>query len=128
MKQDAKGAVIHEAAMTVQPVKVAELASAIGTDSAAETAALVLWFGPTVAGDARLVEVLDLDFSRALLAGHTYEWARPFRPGEQIQARLVVDDVYTKGDNQFAVVKAEFRDAGGDVVQSQRTTFIERGA
>lgn len=114
--------------MTVEPVKLTELTNAIGTASAKETATLVPWFGPTLAGDARLVEVLDLDFSRALLAGHVYEWSRPFRPGEEVQARLVVDDVYTKGNNEFAVVKAEFRDAAGDIVQSQRTTFIERGA
>ncbi len=127
MNDRAKGQTILETELRVEPVKLAELERAIGTDSAGQTAALVPYFGPTIAGEGRLVEVLDLDFAKALLAGHAYEWSRPFVPGERLRVRVYVDDVYQRGPNSFAIVAAEFQDGAGAVVQRQRTTFIERG-
>jgi len=118
---------VYEGALRVEPVKLAELAAAIGTDSAGTTAPLVLWFGPTVAGDDLLVETIGLDLGRALLAGQRYDWERPFRPGETVGVKLAVDDVYEKGANQFAVLLAEFRDDDGAIIHTQHTTFIERG-
>jgi len=123
-----KGRVVHQAELRVEPVKLTELAAAIGTPHAALTASLVLWFGATIGGDQRLVDALSMDLSRALLSGHRYDWSRPFRPGESIQARLSVEDVYEKGTNHFAVLLTEFHDAAGELVQTQRTTFIERAA
>lgn len=128
MREEAVGAIVHEAAVRVEPVKLAELATAIGTESAATTATLVPWFGATVGGEQRLVETLGMDLSRALLAGHRYDWERPFEPGEDIAVKVFVDQIYSKGDNQFAIIRSEFRDRGGDLVHSQTTTFIERGA
>ena len=83
--------------------------------------------GPTAAGEQQLIDVLGLDLSRALLAGQSYTWARPLEPGETVSMKVVVDDVYDKGNNTFGVVKTEIRDAKGAVVQEQRTTFLERG-
>ena len=128
MDLTAKGRTIVEGERTVEPVKLEELALAIGTNTAAETATLVPFFGATVAGDAKLVEALDVDLARLLLAGHAWQWERPFVPGETVGVHLYVEDVFTKGDNSFAVVVSEFRGAEGDLVQVQRTTFIERGA
>lgn len=128
MRKEAVGEVVHEATLRVEPVKLAEMAIAIGTDSASETATLVPWFGVTVGGERLLVDSLDMDLGRALLAGHSYQWVRPFEPGEQINARIVVEQIFTKGDNEFAVLVTQFRDGDGDLVQSQTTTFIERGA
>ena len=127
MRKDAVGEVVHEATMRVEPVKLAELTAAIGTESASETARIVPWFGVTIGGDQRLVDTLDMDLSRALLAGHRYDWHRPVEPGEEIQARVTVDQVFSKGDNDFAVLTTEFRDAANELVQTQTTTFIERG-
>ena len=121
-----KGRVVHEADLRVEPIKVDELAAAIGTPTAADTASLVHWFGATIGGDARLVEALGMDLSRALLSGHRYDWVRPFRTGEAIHARLVVEDVFEKGTNHVAIVAAEFLDDTGRLVQRQHTTFIER--
>jgi acyl dehydratase len=128
MDLQSKGKVVHEGELRVEPVKLAELAAAIGTATAAETSSLVLWFGPTVAGDAALVDAIGLDLSKALLAGHRFDWSRPFRAGETVQARVAVEDAYEKGANHFAVLVAEFRDADGAIIQTQHTTFIERGA
>jgi hypothetical protein len=123
---ESKGRIVHEATLQAEPTKLRELEAAIGTESAAQTVPLVAWFGATIGGDACLVEALGMDLSRALLSGHRYDWRRPFRSGETITARLTVEDVYEKGRNQFAVLLAEFRDADGELVQAQHTTFIER--
>ncbi|EUA29804.1 FAS1-like dehydratase domain-containing protein [Mycobacterium saskatchewanense] len=104
------------------------MAAAIGTESAGETARLTLYFGPTVAGEQLLVDRLGLDLSRALLAGQSYEWQRPFEPQETVTIRVFIDDVYEKGSNTFGVVATEIRDDSGDLVQQQRTTFIEATA
>jgi acyl dehydratase len=128
MDLNSKGRLIHEAELTVEPVKLAELVAAIGTPTASETASLVLWFGATIGGDDNLVQALDMDLGRALLSGQRYEWNRPFRPGETVRARLTVADVIEKGSNHLAVILAEFRDEAGDLIQSQHTTFIEKGS
>lgn len=128
MDLDSKGRVVHEATLRVEPVKVSELEDAIGTPTAPATASLVTWFGATIGGDARLVEALGMDLSRAMLSGHRYDWNRPFRPGETVHAKLAVEDAFEKGANQFAVLIAEFRDDEGGLIQTQHTTFIERSA
>ena len=128
MRSDVVGDVVFEATLRVEPVKLAELAAAVGTDSAEDTARLVPWFGVTVGGDQLLVDALEMDLGRALLAGHRYEWHRPFESGEAITARVVVESVHTKGSNDFAVLRTEFRDQSGELAQTQTTTFIERGA
>lgn len=126
MDLSAKGQTLVEAEKRVEPVKLAELSTAIGTDTGVETARLVPFFGPTVAGERVLVEGLGLDLSQALLAGHSYEWTRPLEPGETVSVRVLVEDVHEKGSNTFGVVVTEIRDESGDLVQEQRTTFMER--
>ena len=128
MDLESKGRTVHEAELRVEPVKLAELVAAIGTPNAADTASLVLWFGATIGGDEKLVAALSMDLSKALLSGHRYDWVRPFRSGETVNAKLVVEDVFEKGANHLAVLVAEFRDADGELIQTQHTTFIERGA
>jgi hypothetical protein len=127
MKLEAKGRILLEEERRVDPVKLAELAVALGTDTAQDTARLVLFFAPAMIGQDDLAAALDLDFSRALLVGHRWHWERPFTPAETVAVRLQVEDVYFKGDNGFAIVVAEFRDAAGELIQAQWTTFIERG-
>src|SRR5436305_1246735 len=117
---NAKGRTILEEERTVEPVKLAELAQALGTPTASETAALVPFFGPTLAGEQRLAETLDMNFSRALLVGQAWRWERPFVAGERVTVRLFVEDVFFKGENSFALVVAEARDSVGTLVQEQR--------
>jgi hypothetical protein len=126
MNPSAKGQTLIEVRQRVEPVKLAELAAAIGTDSGGETARLVPYFGPTIAGEQLLVDLLGLDLSRALLAGQSYEWRRPLEPGETVAIRVFIENVYEKGSNTFGVVATEIRDDSGELVQQQRTTFIER--
>jgi hypothetical protein len=128
VNEQAKGRVLVDGERRVEAVKITELAEALNTPSASQTATLVPFFGPTLAGQEHFVDTLEIDLSRALLAGHRWHWERPLEPGETVTARLFVDDVFVKGDNTFAVVVTEVRDGAGDLVQQQWTTFIERGA
>jgi hypothetical protein len=123
-----KGEVLFEGRRRIDGLKLEELATALGSDTATETATLVPFFGPTVVGEELFVEALEVDFSRALLGGISYRWERPFQEGELVDVRLWVEDMYQKGNLQFAVVTSEYRDAAGAVVQVQRATFIEQGA
>ena len=128
MHEHAKGSVLCEVREVVSAARLRALARAIGTESGAQTATLAPFFGPTVGGEGTVVEGLGLDLSRALLGGVSYEWQRPFRPEETVSVRVTVDDVYSRGRNQFGVVVAEFRGGDGELIQRQTTTFVERRA
>jgi acyl dehydratase len=128
MKLDAKGATVHHGQVVVSAARLAELAAALGTTSGAQTATLVPFFGPTVAGETQFVDVLGLDLSRAMLGGLNYEWVRPFRAGETVDVKVFIDNVFDKGSNRFGVVVAEFHDTEQRLIQRQSSTFIERAA
>ena len=130
MRTDAKGAVLYEGDKLVDPSRLAELQEAIGTSTAAKTARLVPFFGPTAGGEELVTSPsgLGLDLSRGLLGGLTYEWARAYDPGETVHVRITVEDLYTKGRNTFAILASEFTDSEGNLIQRQTATFIERGA
>jgi hypothetical protein len=124
---EAQGATVYRGERVVSTALLEAVTAALDTESAAETARLVPFFGPTLDGEAHLVEVLGLDLSRALLGGVSYEWERPFRSDESVRAHVVVDKVFDRGSNRFGVVVAEFSDAEGALIQRQAATFIERG-
>lgn len=128
MKAEAAGALVHEGQVTISADHQDAVARAIGTPSAVDTASLVPFFGPTVAGEGRFQEVIGLDLSRALLGGIGFEWERPFRRGETVGVKVFVDKVFDKGANRFGIVIAEFRDGDGVLIQRQSATFIERSA
>jgi acyl dehydratase len=128
VKQEAQGASIHRGAEVVSERRLDGLTLALGSPSAAETAHLVPFFGPTIAGETHFVEILGLDLSRALLGGLSYDWVRPFEADETVDVEVFVDKVFDKGDNRFGVVVTEFKDSHGDLIQRQSATFIERGA
>jgi hypothetical protein len=129
MDTSIKGKTLAEEVRVIDPQKLDELATAIGTPTGTETATLVPYFGPTLAaGEQRFVDDLGLDLARALLGGLEYEWSRPFKAGETIHARVFVEDAYEKSSMVFAIVACEFTDADGGLIQRHRATFIERGA
>lgn len=128
MNLNAEGTTVHEGQDVVSEVALAELAAALGTTSGVQTATLVPYFGPTVAGETQFVEVLGLDLSRTMLGGLNYEWVRPFRAGETVEVKVFIDKVFDKGSNRFGIVVAEFRDAEQQLIQRHSSTFIERAA
>lgn len=128
MKLDAQGSVLVESEEVISARRLDALSTALGTDSAPQTATLVPFFGPTVAGESTVVEGLDMDLSRTLLGGLGYQWVRPFVAGEPVRSKVVVEQVYQRGGNTFAVVVTEFTDPAGELIQRQTATFIERAA
>ncbi|MEW6470788.1 MAG: MaoC family dehydratase N-terminal domain-containing protein [Actinomycetota bacterium] len=128
MKESMKGQTLFEVERTIDPLKLEELSTALATESAGETATLVPFFGPTIPGEQLFVELLEMDLSRALLGGISYQWTRPFQPGEKVSVKVFVEDLYDKGNLQFVIVTSEFRGGDGDVIQTHKATFIERGA
>jgi hypothetical protein len=128
VRLEAEGMRVHDGQEVVSAAKLDDLARALGSPSSSESAGLVPFFGPTVAGETHFVEVLGLDLSRALLGGLDYEWVRPFREGESVGVKVFIDKVFDKGSNRFGVVVAEFSDSDGGLIQRQSSTFIERGA
>ncbi|WP_019874016.1 FAS1-like dehydratase domain-containing protein [Sporichthya polymorpha] len=125
MRVDAAGTLVYEGEEIVSATQLRKLAEAIDTPAATETATLVPWFGPTVAGEKQFVEALDLDLSRALLAGLSYEWVRPFVADESVAVRVLIAKVFDKGTNRFGVVVTEFSDKSGQLIHRQNATFIE---
>jgi hypothetical protein len=128
MHEDAKGTTLLQQHLMVSTTALSALELSLGSPSAPGTARLVPYFAATIGGESTAVDGLGLDLSRALLAGLEYEWRRPFLAEEEVQVRVVVDDVYMKGTNQFGVISAEFTGADGALVQRQKVTFIERGS
>jgi N-terminal half of MaoC dehydratase len=127
MNLDIKGKAVVDTEIVVDEDRLRDLVAAIGTSSAADVAPLVPFFGPTAAGEKSVVGPLGLDLSKALQGAQSYEWHRPFRPGERVKFRVTIEDVTDRGAAHFASVLAEFRDTSGALIQRQRTIFIERG-
>jgi len=127
MRADRKGSVLLRAELVAHAVKLEELAHALGdTPSAAETASIGLFFGPTVVGYRNFVDAIELDLNRALLGGHEINWQRPFRPDERVTAEMTMVDHANKNGMEIGTFETRFTSASGEPIQSQRTTFIER--
>jgi hypothetical protein len=125
MKPDAAGVVIHQGEAIVSGARIRGVAQALASASGAETATLVPWFGPTVAGEQQFVTALGLDLTKALLGGLSYQWERPFQVEETVGVKVFVQSVTDKGTNRFGVVVSEFNDKSGRLIHRQSATFIE---
>lgn len=126
MRGDLKGQVLLRLSTRAHAVKLAELEALLGTGSARDTARLLPFFGPTVAGEAAFAEALGLQLDRALLGGHAIEFQRPFKPDEELDVELRLADYAEKNSMQFGTVETRFLTPQGEEIQVQRTTFIER--
>ncbi len=128
MNLDTLGKVVVDTELVVDPERLALLARAIGTPTAMETALRVPFFGATAAGQDSVVGPLGMDLRRALQGGQSFEWHRPFRSGERVRLTVTIEDILDKTTLHLATVLAEFRGADGELIQRQRTSFIERAA
>ena len=93
MNLNIRGTVLVETELVVEPARVEQLAKALGTNSGAETALRVPFFGPTAAGQDSVVGPLEMDLRRALQGGQSYEWHRAFVPGETVKVTISVQIV-----------------------------------
>ena len=120
------GEVIVDTELVVDEEHLRQLAAAIGTPTGAETALRVPFFGPTAAGQDSVVGPLGMDLRRALQGGQSYEWHRSFVAGERVRLVVTIEDILDKTTLHLATVLAEFWGADGELIQRQRTTFVER--
>jgi hypothetical protein len=126
MKAEMKGQTLLTLDTKAHAVKLAEMEALLGTPTARETARLALFFGPTVAGEARFVEAVGLNLDRALLGGHEIAARRPFVPDEPVRIEMKLADCSEKNGMQFGTIETRFATPAGEEIQTQRTTFIER--
>lgn len=126
MKSELKGQVFMTADTRADAVKMAELAIILSTPTAQQTASVALFFGPTVSGSQKFVDALGLDLRGTLLGGHEVSWTRPFVPDEPLKAELRLVDYTEKNGVEIGVIETRFTTPKGDLVQFQRTTFLER--
>ncbi|NBQ76549.1 MAG: hypothetical protein EBU14_14575, partial [Acetobacteraceae bacterium] len=71
---------------------------------------------------------LGLNLSRALLAGHELEFERPFEPDEPVEVELILAEYSEKNGMQVGTIESKFCTPEGQLIQRQKTTFIERMA
>ena len=128
MKAELKGKVLLRTQTRAHAVKIDELAALLGTPSGGQTARLVPFFGPCIAGEAAFVEALGLNLDRALLGGHAIEFDRPFVPDEPLHVEMRLADYSEKNGMQFGTIETRFCTPHGEEIQLQTTTFIERMA
>jgi acyl dehydratase len=127
MRDMKNGEVLLKASLVAHRVKQEELAHALGdTPTAATTAAVGLFFGPTVAGYRQFVDAVALDLNRALLGGHETAWSRPFHPDEAVIAEMTLAERTQKNGMDIGVCETRCCTPQGELIQTQRTTFIER--
>lgn len=126
MNLDRLGEVLVDTELVVEPANLELLASAIGTPTAEATARLVPFFGATAAGQHSVVEPLGMDLRRGLQGGQSYEWHRAFVPGERVRVVVSIEDILDKGSLHLATVLSEYRGSDGELIQRQRTVFVER--
>lgn len=127
MRRDRIGQPLLKAQLVAYKVKLEEVAAALGdTPTSQHTARLGLFFGPTVVGYRNFVDAINLDLGRALLGGHETRWNRPFEPDEQVTAEMIMVDYQEKNGMEIGVFETAFSTPSGELIQTQRTTFIER--
>ncbi|WP_419552802.1 FAS1-like dehydratase domain-containing protein [Candidatus Poriferisodalis sp.] len=126
MNLETLGQVLVETEVVVEPESVALLVDALGTPTAGEVALRLPFFGPTVGGSDSVVGPIGLSLERGLAGGQSFEWHRSFRLGEQVSVVVSVEDIIDKGTLHLATVLSEYRDADGELIQRQRTVFVER--
>ncbi|WP_420623485.1 FAS1-like dehydratase domain-containing protein [Candidatus Poriferisodalis sp.] len=126
MNLETLGQVLVETEVVVEPESVALLVDALGTPTAGEVALRLPFFGPTVGGSDSVVGPIGLSLERGLAGGQSFEWHRSFRLGERVSVVVSVEDIIDKGTLHLATVLSEYRDADGELIQRQRTVFVER--
>lgn len=71
-------------------------------------------------------KVLGLNIEKVLHGGQEYEYLGKIRIGDDITVYGQVEDVYTKADMTFVVLKKDFVNQHGETVVVGRSTIIER--
>src|SRR2546421_6877939 len=143
LNQDLKGKEYQPVEFTVERDHVARFDDAIGEDnplfrdsSAAKEEGYDEQLAPPTfvtamqirtSGQVVLDQDLGLDYSRVVHGEQEYEYRRPVKVGETLTATPRIAGMYSKGPNEYLVIEAEIRDAGGQTVVIARSTLLSRG-
>jgi acyl dehydratase len=135
LNQSLKGKQYQEVPFTVDRDRVIQFADAIGDDDPRYREGETPLAPPTfltvlqimTSGQAVLDPDLGMNYAMVVHGGQEYEWRRPVRVGDELQATPRIADIYAKGPNEFLVTEAQIRDASGEVVVVTRSTLISRG-
>ncbi len=127
MNPDLKGKVLKHLSTKAYGNKMDEIAAILDSPTAAETASVTLFFGVTATRDMEIVEALEMDMQRTLMAGHDISWSRPFVRDEDVDITVRVSDVFDRGSNRLCVVETLFATPAGEEIQQQRSTFVLLG-
>lgn len=126
-----KGQIIDTYTYKVEPIKIRELALAIGDDKEEylNGEKLPPTF-PTVmefwGGGYNHYEKIGFNISRVLHGEQSYNYIGHIKPGDIITITATVDDVYTKADMKFVVIKKEYVNQDGELVLHSKSTWIEK--
>jgi acyl dehydratase len=143
LNQALKGKEYQEVSFPVVREQVLQFADAIGEDDplfrdpeAARAAGHPEQLAPPTfvtkmqimtSGQVVVDQELGLDYSRVVHGEQAYEWVRPVFVGDVLTAVPRIADIFAKKSNEYLVIEAEIRDAGGERVAVARTTLISRG-
>ena len=78
-------------------------------------------------GQVVLDQELGLNYTLVVHGEQEFEWHRPVVVGDVLSATPRIADIYAKGPNEFLVIEAEIKDAGGETVVVARSTLLSRG-
>ena len=69
---------------------------------------------------------LGLDLSAVLHGEQEYEWVRPLRVGEAVEAEATIESIRGRGSMRFLTLRTFLRDEAGLTVVVARSTLIVR--
>ena len=122
---DAAGTVYPDVEFVVEPARVGAFRAVFGqADGVPPTFLTAAEFAvfPQVLEDP----ALDLDFSKVLHGGQSYELERPLREGETLRVRASIESIRVKSGSGFLVIAMDMVDEAGAPVGRARSTMIER--
>jgi hypothetical protein len=129
------GRLVDRVTLPVEAGRIRELARATGATDPAHAGGLATLTHVVTAAHLRdqraFVAGLGLDITRIVVGGVSWEYARPLRAGDVLDAvRRVESDERREGRSgplRLVVLATEFTDQHGVVVVTQRETLVERG-
>lgn len=124
MKTELVGQVLKRVRTKAYANRMAEIEQLLGTDSAAETARIALFFGFTIGRDLELPRAVGMDIERTLMMSHEMHWTRPFAPDEDVEVTVTLQQVIDKPDREIAVIETMFATPAGEEIQRQCSTFV----
>lgn len=114
----------------VSAEKIAEFATATGSDYAGGDAAAPATFPIVLAFDAMFafLDAESIELARIVHGDQKFSYARPVRAGDVLSATLTVTSLRQIGGNDIIGTTSAISDADGELVCTTAATLVHRGA